>query len=839
MPAVRELLGKSLFLIGVFLICMCGLMLQIVQTRVLSVILWYHLAFFAISLAMLGMTIGALLVHFKAALFPGSRLLENLVWISAAFSIAVVLSTFSLITTVIPAGMANTLVMTALAWLKLILILLPPYIFGGMAISLALTRSRWPVGLVYGVDLLGASTGCLLVLLLLNWADAISVLIAIGTFGAIAAVCFGIARRLAGETATPVLAIGRLGPFRRPAILAIVFGAVAIVNSAMQPNGLVLMLSKDKLEFTKPSALLWNSFSRIWVGEDTLGQPAMWGPSSIMPDFEVSERHLDIDGSAATAMYQFHGDVPQMAFLRYDITNLAYSIRHEGNAAVIGVGGGRDLLSAYVFGFRNITGVELNPIFVNLLNHSFRRYNNLVDLPGTRLFVDEARSWFARTTDRFDLIEMSLVDTWAATGVGAFSLSENGLYTVQGWRLFLNALTPTGVFTVSRWYNPQAVMETGRLISLAMAALRNEGVERPEAHLFLAATSHLATLIVSKSPFSADDVAILRARATALKFTVLISPDQPAASPVLQRVLDARQQSDFAALARDYHIDFSVTTDERPFFFNQLNLLDPQSIKIALHSDAGVVRGNLMASLTVGIIMALSGLLVLFAMIVPASPALRQAPARLALLGTSYFLLIGLGFMFVEIGLIQRISIFLGHPVYGLAIGLFGIILSTGIGSLVSGWWQLHTASRIIAWACTLGAYVALLPVWLPSVVLSYDGSSLFIRAFASFAAMTPAGLLMGWGFPTGMQLVNAVDTRPTPWFWAVNGAASVLAASVAVATSIVFSINVSLWFGAACYILLSPVGIGLMSLGQQVGTASRRLPIQERSQTPTSPASV
>lgn len=151
-------------------------MLQIVETRLISVILWYHLAFFAISMAMLGMTAGSLLIYFKSELFSEDRLFENLVWIGVAFAIAVVLSTLSLITTISPSAVANTFLMTALVWLKLILTLLPPYVLVGMAISLALTRSPYPIGIVYGVDLLGAASGCLIVLALLSWADAISVL---------------------------------------------------------------------------------------------------------------------------------------------------------------------------------------------------------------------------------------------------------------------------------------------------------------------------------------------------------------------------------------------------------------------------------------------------------------------------------------------------------------------------------------------------------------------------------------------------------------------------------------------------------------------------------------
>ena len=182
----------------------------------------------------------------------------------------------------------------------------------------------------------------------------------------------------------------------------------------------------------------------------------------------------------------------------------------------------------------------------------------------------------------------------------------------------------------------------------------------------------------------------------------------------------------------------------------------------------------------------------------------------LALFGTLWFSLIGLGFMFVEIGVIQRVSLFLGHPVYGLAIGLFSMILSTGIGSLLSERISLGTAPRIAGWAVLLCFFVAFLSAWFPLLVAAFEGENLAVRTVASLTAIVPSGLLMGFGFPTGMRLVNAVDRRPTPWFWAVNGAAGVLAASVALGTSIAFSIQSSLWIGAGCYLLLAPLGLAM-----------------------------
>jgi spermidine synthase len=822
MLAQRSALQAPLFFVGLFLTCMCCLMLQIIETRILSVIAFYHLAFFAISMAMFGMTAGSLLIYFKARLFPPEHLFANLSWIGSWFSVAVVVSTLLMISMAV-VSTTHDPGMSVLLWLNMIAILVPPYVFAGMAVSLALTRSPWQVGLVYGVDMIGAASGCLIVLALLQWLDGVSALIAVGAIAAAGAACFAAARRV--DTSAAAVGDARasawVGPIRHPAALAALFAILAGANAAIQPYGLRLSIAHNRVETdATPSAMRWNSFSRVKAAQEEFGPPAMWGPSPRMPSTLAAERYMDIDGDAGTAIYRFLGNLAELDFLRYDVTNLAYAIRGQGRAAIIGVGGGRDLLSAYVYGFRDVTGVELNPIFVDLLTNRFRNYNHLADLPGLRLFVDEARSWFARTPERFDLIQMSLVDTWAATGAGAFSLSENGLYTVEGWRHFLGALMPNGVFTVSRWYDPNNVNETGRLLSLAVAALRDRGIHRPDTHIFVAGTDRLATLIVSLSPLAADDLARLQARVDELGFKVLLSPDHPGNS-VLQQILQARDQDDMAELSRINHMDLTAPTDNRPFFFNQLILTDPQSLALAFRSGTGARKGNLLATATVATIVILSAGLVLITMIVPTLPSVRQTSGWLASFGTLYFALLGLGFMFIEIGLIQRASVFLGHPVYGLAVGLFGIIIATGLGALISERLRLDSGSRIMTWAVALGLYLLVMPLWLPSLLHAFEGQDLLGRIGVSIAALMPPGVLMGFGFPAGMRLVSAIDTRPTPWFWAVNGAAGVLASSLAVFSSMAFSVNVSLVIGACCYFLLGPVGAALHRGGWEVVVSS------------------
>jgi hypothetical protein len=570
----------------------------------------------------------------------------------------------------------------------------------------------------------------------------------------------------------------------------------------------------------------WNSFSRVVVSRSQKDEPDLWGPSPTIPqDLKVPQRELNIDGFASTSMPRFSENTDNVDFLKYDITNLAYAARPKGRVAIIGVGSGRDLLSAYTFGSRDITGVELNPIFIDFLTDplKLRAYAGIADLTGMRLLVDEGRSWFSRTHEKFDVIEMSMIDTFAATGTGAFSLSENGLYTVESWRIFLSALNPTGLFTVSRWHAPSAPIEIGRTTSLAVAALLSLGVQNPRDHIFLASVGKLATLIISRQPFSAVDLRALRETAGRLQFDILASPDEMPIEPMFKDVLSATSVDDLNERAIRYWLDISPPTDARPFFFNQLRIFNLQNLKFFYNeyrrtgSFTGgtslVVTGNLVAIGTVFLLILLSLLAVVVAIILPARSSINKVEPRLALLGSVYFLLIGLGFMFIEIGLIQRISVFIGHPIYALGVVLFSIILSTGLGSLLSEKLMPVRPAGILLWLSLLVIYLLVLPHWLPALThSSLESAGLITRSIVSVMVILPAGVLMGFGFPFGMRQVMSRDARPAPWFWGINGAAGVLAAGVAVACSIAFSIDTTIRVGGICYLILMPMALLLIA---------------------------
>ena len=805
---------KGPFLLGVLLITFSLLIFQIVQTRILSVITWYYLAFFAISVAMLGMTVGAVWVYLRHERFQSAPLPVTLSNFALATALAMPASLsveFCLITTI------SLSLTTVISWSLLLTTMAVPYVFSGVVVSLALTRSPFPTGQVYGVDLLGAALGCVGVLLILNLLDGPTTVLVCGVASGLSALAF--AASADGEERK---LLKSRSWWQRPVPVVMALLTLAIINS-LAPVGIRPILVKDQFEWSGLGVYeRWNSYSRIFASRPEIGFPYLWGLSpKLTLETRVPQVKLNIDGSAASFMVHYDGTHNSISFLQYDLVNLAYRLPGIKKSAVIGVGGGRDLVSAYLFGVPDITGVELNPIFINLLTRDpfYAKFSNLTALPNLKLHVDDARSWFASTEEKFDLVQMSMIDTWAATGAGAFSLSENGLYTLEGWRAFLKTINDHGIFTVSRWYAPGDVTETGRMIGLATAALLDAGVEDVRSHLFVARTENIATLVLSKSPFTEEQLRLLNKAVLDLGFEVLLAPGQPPGSEILRAIT---QSHDLATLNRSVdaaYLDLTVPTDNRPFFFNQLRFSDiPAFTRRQLDGTLGpgVQRGNLVASFSLLLILFISITAVIGTILVPLRGAAREVSRPLVVVGSLFFSLIGMGFMLAEIALLQRFSVYLGHPIYSLGVCLFSLILASGLGSLTSDRLKLDTRGKLLVWGSIVVVYLVAMSGFLPAVLQSTTGQERLVRIAISLMTIMPLGFVIGFAFPTGMRLVERVDRQPTPWFWGVNGATGVLASVLGVMFSMSLGINVTLRISAVCYLLLIPTSFALLGLRRQ-----------------------
>jgi spermidine synthase len=799
--------------LGIFLVAMATLMLEILLTRIVSVQAWYHLAFFIISIGMLGMTAGALIVFLAHRLFPEHQVGPRLAQSSLAFALSVPISLFFVLSARLqPVSDLDTFLSLLGAGAALAI----PFIFSGVALTLALTRAGLPPGRSYGIDLCGAAAGCVLVIPLLDRIDAPSAAVASATIAAMAAVAFGAGGRRRGLVIAAALSCAALF-------------ALATVNASSRPPPLRPTWVKGAREDASAfSYVRWNTYSRVTVGPSVVGGAFYWGVGEKTPEAvrfrPVEQRQVIIDGLAATAMQRASSDPRDTELLPWDATQFVHHIRPHGPAAVIGVGGGRDVLAAVRAGHEQVLGLELNEAIVAVHRDVMPEYSGLSRMAGVRLVADEARSYLARDTGRYTVITMPMIDTWAATGAGAFSLSENGLYTVEAWKVFLSRLAPRGIFTVSRWYIEDAVGEAVRLTSLAFDSLLRLGIREPRRHVVIVRGGWIATMLVSVTPFDEADLAQMDAHAARLGHVMLLRPGRPAAHPELAAVAEKSSREALEGWAQAQTLDYRAPTDERPFFFN---LVRPASwlSGSGVSSHRIAYGGNLQATRTLLFATLASSLMAVLALLVPLAlrrRSLGNLRGREVAASLSYFALIGFGFMLVELALLSRLSVFLGHPTLALAVLLAGIIFFSGLGSLASGRLDLERSRWSVLYPLIPAGLLVLLQPLMGPLMQAADTFTIPARVLLSVALIAPPALGMGFGFPIGLRLVRRIEGNPAatggsigPWLWGINGACGVTASGLGLACSMAWGVSTTLLAGAACYALLTVAALRLHRAGQ------------------------
>jgi hypothetical protein len=449
--------------------------------------------------------------------------------------------------------------------------------------------------------------------------------------------------------------------------------------------------------------------------------------------------------------------------------------------------------------------VELNPAIVQAVRNEFDEYAGHVynlDNPGVRIVVDEARGYILRSYKTYDIIQASLIDTWAATSAGAFALSENSLYTEEAFLTYYQHLDPDGILTMSRWYFADQPAEFLRLVSLSLDAWERAGVLHPEQHLVAVAnlelnrsTEALGTVLVKRSPFTAEELAQVHRVANRLEYTVLYAPDGTGSGPVA----DLANAADRQAFVRNYPLDISAPTDDRPFFFNLIrlgNLMDR-----GLHAS-GVYRMSYEAVYVLVAVLAITLLLSAVLVVLPlwvASRRERIQRAKLPYLG--YFAALGLGFMLVEIPATQRFSIYLGHPTYSLLVVLFSMLLFSGIGSQVTSRWSTDRIQRVLRWVFPLLLVLAVAQALVvPPILSATQHWGLPLRIALSAFLLAPLALLMGMPFPLGIRWLSARHPAIVAWMWGINGTASVLGSVLSVILGLNLGFRVTLLIGASCY---------------------------------------
>jgi len=549
MSAVSE--PRTSTYVGLFLTTLSLLQLELFLTRIFSVTMWYHFAFMAISLAMFGLAAGAVIVELMPKEDPHRTLAVAGVVFAASTAICF---TVALYIPVIPGW--------ELLWMALsFLVISIPFVFAGVAVCAALTRFPGHTGKLYAVDLAGSAAGCLLTIPILNHTHAPTAVILNAAVAAIASTAFAMSVR------------GRLR-WITTGVSVVLLAVVSLNHSTRFVDVQWVKGARDRSDAVYER---WNSLSRIMVfnqGDIPFG----WGMSDAYPQKPAADQKLlNIDSAAGTVITKFDGKFDALQYLKYDVTAIAHYLRSPRSTLVIGVGGGRDILTSLLFGLQSVTGAEINADILKVLTQHYGDFaGHLESLPGVSLVNDEARSYIARSGERFGIIQASLIDTWAASSAGAYVLTENGLYTKEAWLMFLSHLDPDGILTMSRWhYDPQPSASL-RLASLATASLMEMGIKDPRRHIMMVRKkdptgyASVATILVSPSPFSESDMDRLAEVSRDMQFLPVLTP-RMAESPEFEAIATPEKREEFI---EHYPVNIAAPTDDSPFFFHMLRAGD-------------------------------------------------------------------------------------------------------------------------------------------------------------------------------------------------------------------------------------------------------------------------
>jgi hypothetical protein len=759
--------GNNILLAGIGLSSFAALLLELSLTRLFSVVLYYHFAFLAISVALLGLGAGGVFAFlWKQQLNRWeSRSIAAAASALSAVAIPIVLE--------IILHQSVSLSLTGANFLRLAVIYscsAVPFFLTGVQFSVIFARESSRIPRLYGADLTGGAIACLAVVPLLNWIGAPNAILFSALVSAIAALIWS------GSPRARKLSLG----------LAALLALSIALNSSNRLIDVIWAkgVRRKNVEFSR-----WNAVSRVDVLRNSDGA-----------------RVIKIDADAGTHIMnadlsQWQGSEWQR-HLMSEPPAVVNGLRPRGDYAIIGPGGGVDVLRAVANGSHNVTGIEINPTIANTIMRG--RYadfaHHLYERPEVHLHVADGRSFLRSAQSSFDVVQMTLVDTWASTAAGAFALSENSLYTTQAFREYFDHLKQDGIIAITRWEFREP-REALRVVSVAMNTLQQLGPRDVSRHFMVISAGELnedgipVAVLTKKSPFTPEeDATVKQFLSDHPPLKLLYAPSEPGTN-AFTRLL---QSNDPYAFSAEYAYNVSPVTDNAPFFFFTLkpehiwrSLVKPRALDWKVNLGVAVLAMLLLISIFA----------VLAFLIVPLLLKTEAVADPASLL---YFVAIGLGYILVEVTFIQRFVLFLGHPTYALTVVVFLMLLSSGAGSVVSRKW-IATPQRVwvplLITVASLMAYVWILPWILNRLVGAPFPAKLAISALILF----PLGFAMGMPFPAGMRALTPSGGRIgdcIEWAWAMNAASSVLGSVLAIVIAIQFGLNVTLICGAAAYVL-------------------------------------
>lgn len=736
------------------------------MTRIFSVVFYYHFAFLAISIALFGLGAGGVFSYVVAAR-PGS-VFEKVGILSAVNAIVPLLSLIFILTR---GTELSNLTLATVYFLSAL-----PFFIAGTIISLVISETMERIERVYFFDLLGAAGGCLLLIPLLNTFGGPNTVIAAAILFAVSSAVW---YNLAGARPLRAAAVG----------LALVL-VVLIVTNAKTPIIDVKYAKGQTLDneiFVK-----WNSFSRIAVAKEKQS-----GQLQVV---------IDADASTGIANFDFANLSPAE---KRDLTQqgpaFPYQMRPGAKTLIIGPGGGWDVSRALVSGSTDITGVEINPIIARtVMQERFADFSRrLYSRPEVRIVVEDGRAFIRRSTEKYQVLQATLVDTWASTAAGAFALSENNLYTTDAFHDYLSHLTDDGVLAITRWgFEPPR--ESVRLLVLAREALSRLGETNFPRHVMVVREGSTEgwgardTVLISRKPFSDQDVERAKLIAAEARLEVVYFPNSGATNP-FAKVLSL---PDLGTYIENYPFDISPVDDNRPFFFYTVQ---PRDLWNFLTSSAGAGAADYKINKAVPLLFSLVGVSLIATLVILALPPVllgtRLPRGKGVIQFLLYFLCIGVGYILIQVALIQKFVLFLGHPTYALTVIIFSMLVFSGLGSFVSGRFIGDNDRRLCYALALVALFVLTLALSAQPVTSSLVGLPLPAKMLISALMIAPAAFFMGMPFPQGLARLELFHKPSVRWAWSLNAASSVLGSAGAIFLAIYLGLRETLLIGGCLYL--------------------------------------
>lgn len=881
---------RSLTLLALFLLSAGLLLLEIALTKIFSIVLWYHFGFLVISIALLGFATSGvwLALNPKVLERGGAFLAKAATWAAVGSSVALwwIIHTnvdaFSVIRDRDEAGMLGQIAILLLPFF---------FLGAAISATLIIGRKRAGIVYASNLIGSGVGCGLAVFLFdALHWSAPDAVLFA-ALLAALSGVLYAFADPIKGGARAAVLpgvvTLALVGLFQwdglegalhlsapkskplwhieewergktarllhlqsgesiafqgEPKLLSPEEGELVTLYGEKRKVKVADAFKPGTREFNvEPYPLVrfteWTSLSRVdafpWVATQPWG---LWGLSDQYQGPQPKQVGITIDSWAMTNILKWEGGETgepgePPVVLEYLPAGLVHRVKPGADILCIGAGGGMDLLTAKRFGAERITGVELNPgvakaareHFLDFQGHLYDPERN----PNVELHVAEGRHFLEKDDHLYDVVQLSGVDTASTTQAGAFSLSENNLYTAEAFDTYLKRTKDDGFVTLTRWFLPDSTgmpRNTLRLFVLAWEALERAGVADPTRHVYLVESQAFSVIVFGKTAFTDEQLSALDRTAVEKNFKPLFHPTlapgatltaqgtartvkyelvnpttkQPVANQFVRFAESARGGADTKAAFFDaYPYDVTSPTDNRPFFFETSRFSHLFEREAFFNPLGGITAHGILM-----ILMALLGAVAFFFVILPLV-ALRRREREAGVtsepLGPiiAYFGALGLGFILVEVVLSQKFILYLGNPLYSLAVVLFSVLIFSGIGSALSKRVGLPRRALVVVIAIAAIYPLILDPVFDATLGLGTPG-----RIAVSVALLAPLGLALGMPFPLGVKALENRSASLVAWAWGINGYTSVLGSVLCVVLSIAIGFNAVVWTGGAVYIV-------------------------------------